>query len=226
LNVVRDARGVLAAEPVPPEASAAILAPFFGDDGAEALGLRLVDLTLAAPADTEPGRAILDNLDAAIRAAGLRGEIDSHATQAARLAKAAESVQGLAAFALAAIAATCALLTVLACHTALAAQAHVVDVLRMVGARDGYIVRLFVRRLQFLTLLGGALGAAIAALALAVGPGAATSSPPSALAPLLPELSLNFETALRFALAPLALALIATFAAWASGALRLRSIER
>ncbi|MCY4180678.1 MAG: cell division protein FtsX, partial [Litoreibacter sp.] len=58
-------------------------------------------------------------------------------------------------------------------RAALSANAQVISVTRLVGARDSYIARAFVRRFTLRTALGATIGTAIGMLAIAALPSAA-----------------------------------------------------
>jgi cell division transport system permease protein len=58
----------------------------------------------------------------------------------------------------------------LAAHAALAANAQVIRVMRLVGARDIYIARAFVRRFTLRALLGAAMGTTLGTLAILLLP--------------------------------------------------------
>lgn len=68
--------------------------------------------------------------------------------------------------------ATAAMIT-LATQAALAANGQVIRVLRLVGARDSYIARAFVRRFTLRALIGALAGTALALIAVALLPRAA-----------------------------------------------------
>ena len=68
------------------------------------------------------------------------------------------------------IGATMAAMITLAANAALAANAQVVRVLRLVGARDSYIARAFVRRYTLRALGGSAAGAALGLIGVALLP--------------------------------------------------------
>ena len=109
---------------------------------------------------------------------------------------------------------------------AMAAQTQVIDLLRLVGAYDAYVARLFVRRFQILAFAGGVAGVVLGASALflfQLGGGGVSEA--SALAPLAPELALDAGLWVRFALTPLALALITSLAARLFVEARLRRME-
>ena len=70
--------------------------------------------------------------------------------------------------------ATAAMIT-LAANAALAANAQVIRVLRLVGARDSYIARAFVRRFTLRALGGAAVGTALGMLGVALLPSTDTA---------------------------------------------------
>ena len=70
------------------------------------------------------------------------------------------------------ILATMGAMITLAANAALAANAQVIRVLRLVGARDVYIARAFVRRFTLRALTGAAVGAVAGMLGIAFLPSA------------------------------------------------------
>ena len=60
----------------------------------------------------------------------------------------------------------------LAAQSALAANAQVIEVLRLVGARDTYIARAFVRRFTLRAFTGAAIGTLLAMIGIAFLPSA------------------------------------------------------
>lgn len=226
LAAARAAPGVSAATALPADTTRTLLEPLLGAAGEGLLNIRLIDIRLAAPSGSAEGQAILARTAAALSVAGVEAEVDGHGEWIERLRPAATAVKTLAGSALAVIAVACGLMIALACSTAMAAQARIIEVLRLVGAYDRYIARLFVRRFQILAFLGGGLGMALGVAALFLGP-LGVQAPPEigALAPLTPELTLDAGLWARFALTPLGLALIATVAARLAVAARLRRLE-
>ena len=63
----------------------------------------------------------------------------------------------------------------LAASFSLAANAQVIEVLRLVGARDAFIARAFTRRFALRALIGAAVGTALGLAALALFPAAGES---------------------------------------------------
>ena len=121
-----------------------------GDQGLDAEGLRL---RLAAEA---PG-AILDD----------------HMRWRRPLVEAADRIRALGILSLALIGAALAALVALAAQAALAANGQVIRTLRLIGARDSYIARAFVRRFTLRTVAGAFAGTVAATTAIALLPPAA-----------------------------------------------------
>lgn len=223
VDLIRAHPGVREARPLEAEELDALLTPWLGPKGgAAALALpRLVDVTLERPGALDP-----EALTRRLARAGLFAEVDTHGEWIDRLRPAAERIRALALGALGAIGIAAGLTVALACSAGLATQSRVIDVLKLVGAEDRYISRIFVRRFQVLVFVGSAIGAGVAALLLILSP--QTQGPLSGLelAPLLPNLRPEGGAWAQFAALPLAFALIATVAARLSVTVALRRRER
>jgi cell division transport system permease protein len=168
LKVLKTTPGIASARALSLEEEQALLEPWFGPampiaslpvpqlievienaNGFEAEGLRL---RLAAEA---PG-AVLDD----------------HTRWRRPLVQAAERLRTMGWIALMLIAATTGAMITLAAHAALSANAQVIRVLRLVGARDKFIAAAFVRRFT-LRAFGGAVGGTLLGmLAVFLLPGA------------------------------------------------------
>ena len=140
----------------------ALLEPWFGPDlPLDTLPLpRLVTIT-----ETPQG------YDSAGLRARLAGEapgavLDDHTRWREPLVKAADRLRLFGLVSLALIAATTAAIITLAASAALAANAQVIGVLRLVGARDSYIARAFVRRYTLRALAGAAAGSLVGMVAI------------------------------------------------------------
>jgi cell division transport system permease protein len=96
--------------------------------------------------------------------------LDDHTRWREPLVAAADRVRLLGLFALALIATATVALVALAAQAALAANGQVIRVLRLVGARDSYIARAFVRRFTLRAFGGAIAGTALAAAGLAALP--------------------------------------------------------
>lgn len=146
----------------------ALLEPWFGPD---------------LPLDTLPVPRLIaitetpQGYDAAGLRARLSGEapgaiLDDHTRWRKPMVRAADALRMLGVVAIALIAVTTAAMITLAAAAALAANAQVIRVLRLVGARDAYIARAFVRRFTLRALTGAAAGTALGMIAVALLPDA------------------------------------------------------
>ncbi len=134
----------------------ALLEPWFGPDlPIEALPIpRLIELVEADPGyDSEGLRQRLSG-----EAPG--AVLDDHTRWRRPLVEAATRLRLLGVLSIALIGAAMAAMITLAARAALATNAEVIRVLRLVGAKDSYIARAFVRRFTLRTLAGAAVGAA------------------------------------------------------------------
>jgi cell division transport system permease protein len=159
LRVLETTPGVLQARALTADDSRALLAPWFGPDlPLESLPIpQLIEII-------EDG----DGFDATGLRARLQAEVpgavlDDHTRWREPLIQAAARLRGLGIVALVLIAGATGAMITLAAQAALAANAQVIRVLRLVGAVDGYIARAFVRRFT-LRAFGGAAAGTLAGL--------------------------------------------------------------
>ncbi|TCP62778.1 cell division transport system permease protein [Rhodovulum bhavnagarense] len=167
LEVLRTTPGVASARPMSLDEQRALLEPWFGPDlPVETLPLpRMVELTETA-----------EGVDAEALRLRLAGEapgavLDDHTRWRRPLVRAADRLRGLGWLSIGLIGAAMAAMITLAANSALAANAQVIEVLRLIGARDSFIARAFVRRFTRRALEGAAIGTALAMLAVAFLPG-------------------------------------------------------
>lgn len=98
--------------------------------------------------------------------------LDDHTRWRRPLAEAAQRIRLLGVLSIALIGAAMAAMITLAARAALATNAEVIRVLRLVGAKDSYIARAFVRRFTLRALTGAAIGAAAGLVGVAALPAA------------------------------------------------------
>ncbi|CAN0605950.1 unnamed protein product, partial [Ectocarpus sp. 12 AP-2014] len=98
--------------------------------------------------------------------------LDDHSRWRAPLIQAATRLRILGWASILLIAAAVAAMITLAANAALAANAQVIRVLRLVGATDGYIGQAFIRRFTLRALLGAAVGTALGLIAVLLLPDA------------------------------------------------------
>ncbi len=157
LKILNQTPGVASARALSAEEQAALLAPWFG------AGLPLEEL---------PVPQLIEVIEAEIGydIAGLRlrlgaevpgAVLDDHTRWRKPLVDAANSLRRLALVSVLLIGGATAAMITLAAHAALAANAQVIEVLRLVGARDRYIAGAFVRRFTLRALIGAGVGTAL-----------------------------------------------------------------
>jgi cell division transport system permease protein len=168
LNVLRTTPGIVDARALSLDEQRALLTPWFGPD------LPIQDLPLPQLID-------ITETDEGYDAAGLRlrlaaeapaAVLDDHARWRKPLIDAAGRLRILGWAAILLIAAASAAMVTLAANAALAANAQVIAVLRLVGAKDSYIASAFVRRFALRALTGAAFGTLVGIVALVVVPSA------------------------------------------------------
>lgn len=166
LEILRTTPGIATARLIEPDEARALLEPWFGPDlPVEALALpRLIEIT-ATPEGFDP-------VGLRLRLAGEApgAVLDDHTRWRAPLVQAAAALRVIALVAVALIGAAMAAMVALAAGFALAANAQTLRVLRLVGARDAYVVRAFTRRFALRALGGATVGTAAGMAALAVLP--------------------------------------------------------
>ena len=172
-----------------------LLEPWFGPDlPLEALPIpRLIEVVEGDPG--YDGEGLRQRLTAEAPGAVL----DDHTRWRRPLAEAAGRLRLLGWLAIGLIGATMAAMITLAANASLAANAQVVRVLRLVGAKDSYIARAFVRRFTLRAFSGAAVGALAGLIGVALLPRA------DAAGGFLPGLGFTgFGWLLPFVLPPLA----------------------
>lgn len=148
---VADARALTEAE------IAALLAPWLGPD----LPLDALPLPRIVEIVETPDGFDANGLRMRLAAEAPGAVLDDHTRWRRPLVAAAERLRMLGLIAIALIGAATAAMITLAAQAALAANAQVIRVLRLVGAQDSYIARAFVRRFTRRAFAGAAVGTAV-----------------------------------------------------------------
>ena len=169
LRVLRETPGVRAARLLSLEEERALLAPWFGPDlPLDTLPMpRLIDVTEGDPGYDAEG------LRLRLKAEAPGAVLDDHTRWRRPLVQAAGSLRLLGLLSALLIAGAMAAMITLAANAALSANIRVIRVLRLIGARDSYIARAFMRRFTLRAFLGAASGAAIGLGLILLLPGAA-----------------------------------------------------
>lgn len=168
LRILRTTPGVASARALTPEEERKLLAPWFGP------GLSLDNLPIPQLIDIRESGAGFDaeGLRQRLAAEAPGALLDDHSRWRRPLALAADRLRLLGLISILLLAGATAAMITLAANAALAANAQVIRVLRLVGARDTYIARAFVRRFTVRTLGGAVAGTALGMLAVALMPAA------------------------------------------------------
>lgn len=157
LTILNQTPGVASARALSSEEQAALLAPWFGS---------------SLPIDRLPVPQLIEVIEdeQGYDSTGLRlrlqaevpgAVLDDHTRWRAPLVDAARALRRLGAVSILLIAGAMAAMVTLAANAALAANAQVIEVLRLVGALDSYIAHAFVRRFTLRALGGSAAGVAL-----------------------------------------------------------------
>lgn len=166
MEVLRTTPGVLQGRVLPAEEQRALLEPWFGPDlPIEALPIpQLIDVT-SAPEGFDG-----DGLRLRLAAEAPGAVFDDHTRWRRPLVDAAQRLRTLGLASIVLIAATMAAMVILAAQAALAANTQVIAVLRLIGARDVFIARAFVRRFTLRAFGGACLGTAFGMIAIGLMP--------------------------------------------------------
>lgn len=167
LRILEQTPGVVSARALSDEEQSTLLEPWFGPD---------------LPVDSLPVPRLIEIAEApeGFDAAGLRlrlqaevpgAVLDEHTRWRKPLVAAAARLKALGWVSIVIIAAATGGMVTLAAHAALAANAQVIAVLRLVGATDGFIASAFVRRFTLRTLAGAAVGVLLGLGAILLMPG-------------------------------------------------------
>ncbi|MEO8240788.1 MAG: cell division protein FtsX [bacterium] len=166
LEVLKTTPGVASARAETPEEQRKLLEPWFGPD------LPLTDLPLPQLIDVVEGSAGYDSegLKQRLAAEAPGAVLDDHTRWRRPMAEAATRLRLLGYLSIALIGAAMAAMITLAANAALSANAQVIKVLRLVGAKDSYIARAFVRRFTLRAAAGSLAGAVLGTIGVALLP--------------------------------------------------------
>ncbi len=154
LKILQQTPGVARARSITSDEQVALLSPWFGAD---------------LPIDSLPVPQLIEIFadDPPYDATGLRlrlqaevpgAVLDDHTRWREPLVDAARALRRLAVVSILLLGGAMAAMITLAANAALAANAQVIEVLRLVGAQDSYIANAFIRRFTLRALSGAAVG--------------------------------------------------------------------
>lgn len=169
LRVLETTPGIKSARVLTDAEQRKLLEPWFGPDlPVDTLPIpRLIEVV-----ETQDGPDV-EGLRLRLSAEAPGAIFDDHTRWRRPLVDAASRLRLLAGFSIALIALSTGAMITLAANAALAANATVISVLRLVGARDTYIARAFVRRFTIRAFLGATVGTLAALLGVILLPSAA-----------------------------------------------------
>lgn len=167
LRVLDQTPGIAGARVMTDAEQRALLAPWFGPD------LPIEDLPVPRLIEIEETTAGIDadGLRQRLTAEAPGAVFDDHTRWRRPMVEAAGRLRLLGLVSLILIAGATAAMITLAAQAALSANGQVIRVLRLVGARDAYIARAFVRRFTIRALSGAAAGTAVGMIGIAFLPG-------------------------------------------------------
>lgn len=166
LDVLKTTPGIASARALTPAQSTRLLEPWFGP------GLPLTDLPLPQLIEvTETGTGYdAEGLRQRLTAEAPGAVLDDHQRWRRPMAEAAGRLRLLGLLCILLISVSMAAMITLAANAALAANAQVIRVLRLVGAKDSYIARAFVRRFTLRAANGAFVGALLGIAGVALLP--------------------------------------------------------
>lgn len=166
LRVLRTSPGVESAEVIDKTMQLELLSPWLGSNlPVDSLPIpRLIDVQFGAD---EPDIA---SLKLRLEAEAPSATIDDHSRWRAPVLEASQRLRLMVALSLILTAVITVIIVVLSAHNALASNQVIIRTLRLLGARDSYIARAFVRRITMRATIGAVLGMALAMLAVLAFP--------------------------------------------------------
>lgn len=169
LAVLETTPGVDFARALTADETRALLEPWIGPD------LPVADLPIPQLVEVTESETGFDaeGLRLRLQAEAPGATLDDHARWRKPLVASAARIRTLGLLSLVLIGGATAAMITLAAQAALAANAQVIRVLRLVGARDAYIARAFVRRFTLRAFAGAMIGTGLGMAAIAALPAAA-----------------------------------------------------
>lgn len=173
LSVLRSTPGIVSARVIENAEQAELLEPWLGTG----IDMERFSLPTLIAVEETRGGPDRDGLALRLKAEAPGAEIDDHGRWRAPMIKAAERVRNIGGFALFLVLAALVAMVLLAVQTAVVSNSANISTLRLIGARDTFIVRAFVRRITLRALLGALVGAVVAMLLLIMQPGGGDLAP-------------------------------------------------
>jgi cell division transport system permease protein len=167
LSAVERTPGVYDAFQISPKENLALLEPWLGSNW-DSANLPLPAIIEAKPA---PGQKIrIPILRERLDAIGVNAIVDTHTEWIKRIQPITRSAQMLTFLTLFAVIIASASAVALACQAGLSAQSNIIAILRLLGADDGFIARLFSHRYSISASGGAFIGTVLVVLFVGVEP--------------------------------------------------------
>jgi len=162
LRVLRTSPGVQSAEIIDESAQLTLLAPWLGNNiSADTLPIpQLIDVRFSAIGPD------IESLNLRLEAEAPGASLDDHSYWREPVLEASQRLKLMVAVSLGLTAFITVIIVVLSAHNALASNQNIIRTLRLLGARDSYIARAFVRRITLRATVGAVLGMLVAMLAV------------------------------------------------------------
>ncbi len=168
LDVLRTTTGIASAKALSQEEQRKLLEPWFGPD----LPIENLPVPQLIEVVEDASGYDSDGLRLRLSAEAPGAVLDDHTRWRKPLVKAAERLRFIGLLSILLIALATGAMITLAANAALAANAQVISVLRLVGAMDTFIARAFVRRFTLRALTGALIGTTAGMVAVAFLPSA------------------------------------------------------
>jgi len=170
LQVLRTSPGVVSAEVLNPEAQLALLKPWLGSN----LSVATLPLPQLIEVRLGPDGPDVESLKLRLAAEAPGASFDDQNYWRTPILEAAERLKLMVAISLALTLLVTMIIVVISAQNALTANQSIIRTLRLLGARDSYIARAFVRRVTLRATIGALVGMVLAMLVVFSFP--ATSS--------------------------------------------------
>ena len=214
LNALAQTPGIATTRVIGDDEQRALLAPWFGAD----LPLDTLRLPVLIEVTEEGGGPDPEGLRQRLAAEAPGAVYDNHDRWRWPLIEAAGRLRSVALGALLLIAGVTATTIALGASAALSANGQIIEVLKLVGARDAWITRAFVRRFTARALAGAAGGTLVALIVLILFPSGAEAG-------VLGDLGFDGLEWLLPLIVPMAAAALAFAATHAAARRRLREVS-
>jgi len=162
IEVLRTTPGIAKARVLSAEEQKELLEPWFGPD----LPIESLPVPQLIEVIEDDTGYDTEGLRLRLSAQAPGAVLDDHTRWRKPLVQAADRLRSLGLFSILLIALATGAMITLAAGAALAANAQVIKVLRLVGAQDNYIAKAFVRRFTLRALSGAAIGTVAGAIAV------------------------------------------------------------